>query len=348
MIDMIKSKFIEWEKQIGLLSQPEWEYMATELPDITAIIPSRVNNSRSLLKAILTNVKGQDKAVNELFKYLKQFESYWEDMNQGRSPQRPPSHKLLIGATGTGKSYLVSQFAKHLNAHLISIDCSRLVAEGYVGAQLHTELGIKYFQILNNFKDATRFIVFLDEFDKVCDSHLDVKSAVLNELLILLDNKTTTVGVRQDYKNNGSSIDIKINGFCFILGGAFTGLRASLKRGLAGFIPSDVLNDKINLPELISWGVPGELAGRIGSLIHLNILTKEMIIDIMQNSPDSPYAYYQNLFLKYNNPLNLSREELIDIARQTLALNVGARGIASVLDTFLRDRLFSLFTSKNT
>ncbi len=340
-IEIIRSKLVDWRRDFPL-SKKDWQELKSIFPllefDASLIIGT---NPYSLAKELSEYVKGQYDGILALSLYLYQFEVYWSLLDEGCNALKPTSSRLIIGNTGTGKSYAVKTLASIMNVGYISVDCSRLVAEGYVGNKLYTEIRIQYEKLNAQFKDINRVIVFLDEFDKLV-SDLSLRSSTLNEMLILLNDKTNTIQTPESYDKSAKISSLDISKFCFILGGAFTGIHRHNKISFGNKFDNSP-EVTINLDQLVDYGIPEEIAGRIGDIIEFKDLTEIDLLEILTSAEESPLHYYEDFFTRHSAEFQLTEEELKQIVTLAKERNTGARGLHSILSSFASSRILKLF-----
>ena len=337
---VLMEKLLKWEIEYEL-SDKDWIFLYNEFPILKDLIPGKVLTPLSLADKISESVKGQDDSILKLSLYLYEWHIYWNKKQYGAQCLKPRGTRLIIGETGTGKTYSLATAAKHIDAGLIFIDCSRLVPEGIIGPRLYTEIYRKLQQLSQPYTERGRVIIFLDEFDKLV-STLKVRSSSLNELLVLSDMRTDKISASDSYGVQTNFIDIEIDSFCFILGGAFTGIRPH-SLDTVGFKNELKTKHAITREQLIKYGLPKEIVGRIGNIIEYNPLSQAALLDILLNSKDSPLNYYKQFFAFQQRNLELSKEELHAIANAALKEGIGARGLDIVLSSYLYDRMIQLF-----
>lgn len=343
-IAILKERVIKWNQTYPLVTK-DWEYLYYHFPRLKEFLPRKLGVSPlSLYESLKEHVKGQDKASRQLCMYLYQYELFWTQRKLGKKAIKPTSTRLLIGETGSGKTYSLNIAAKLLDAGFIMVDCSRLVPEGIVGPRLYAELKKQYDKLPPAVKRSNRVIVFLDEFDKLITAGFNLRTSVLNELLILLDDKTKKIAVQNNYNALAKGGEkFNVGSFCYVLGGAFTGIS---KRGrpAVGFQgQKDEVEKEVSREQLIKFGVPKEIMGRIGGVINFAKLTSEDLMDILLNAKDSPLNYYKEFFAFHNQELSLTKSELQDIAERATSFKLGARGLNMVLSSYLFNRMEKLF-----
>lgn len=127
------------------------------------------------------------------------------------------------------------------------------------------------------------------------------------------------------------------------MAGAFTGIRRKEKRKPIGFQLSEIEKRPISLEDIVKYGFPKEIIGRIGEVIELNPITEDILIDILKNSNNSTYNYYQYFFRHHGIHLNLSEKNLSIVAKMAMNQKIGARGIQYALSKFFKNKMYDLF-----
>jgi ATP-dependent protease Clp ATPase subunit len=344
----IANRICTWENIFGKLSSKDWTMLFEEEPYLMKIFPEKNSITPiSLAKLITLKVKGQLQPMLKLSLYLYEFVTYWNNSIKGGAALKPLNSRLIIGESGSGKTYSIHTAASYLNAGIINIDASRLTSEGIVGQKLTTEMIHQFKALPSEIRHTNRVIVFIDEIDKLCNTNsLEVKRSVLDELLMVLDGATNSIRGNESYSRDSNIIDLDISSWCFVLGGAFTGIRKSEQRSNVGFnsTSNEQLSSKaISLQDIIYFGMPKEIVGRIGGVIELNKITSDSLIDILKNAPQSPYHYYQKFFETAGNSLILSDEDLVKIANKAIVQNIGVRGLYGVMNEYLEEKMLELF-----
>ncbi len=345
---VISDRISAWENIFGKLSSNDWAMLFQEEPYLLKIFPEKNSLTPiSLANLISQKVKGQMQPMLKLSLYIYEFVTYWNNSVNGIAALKPLNSRLIIGESGSGKTYSIKTAASYLNAGVISIDASRLTSEGIVGQKLTTELITQFNALPSEVRHTSRVIVFIDEIDKLCNNNsLEVKRSVLNELLLVLDGATKNIRGNESYSRDSNIVDLDISSWCFILGGAFTGIRTSEQRVCVGFNNSSTNNPSttaISLQGIIDYGMPKEIVGRIGGVIELYKITSDTLIEILKNAPQSPYQYFQKFFESNGNSLTLSDEELVEIATKAISQNLGVRGLYGVMNEYLEERMLQLF-----
>jgi ATP-dependent Clp protease ATP-binding subunit ClpX len=339
-ISAIKKKIFNYHATFPL-SKEEFYELKIYVPFLE--IPNMDRNLHlNIVNNLQSKVKGQDGAVRTLSRHLYKWSCYWE--TECVEQLKPVGNLLITGESGSGKTYMIKTAASSLNAQLVNIDASRLVSEGIVGTHLTNEIIMQTAKLDNSSKK--KVVVFIDEFDK-----LIFKPELLNELLIMMDTKTKTIRGFDSYDHkNANLIELDITSFCFILGGAFTSLRSpkSNDRQTVGFTSTCISSatNHIDIDALTKYGLPKELIGRIGEVINLVPITKDILIDVLLHSSDSPLNYYHSFFQLHKMKLEISDDLLSIIAQKAMDKGIGVRGLFPTLNEIFAAKVDELFTNK--
>lgn len=262
------------------------------------------------------------------------------------------SNILLVGKSGTGKTEIVRQLSKYLKIPCTIEDATRYTEDGYVGASVTDMIKNLVQEAKGDMKLASRGIIFIDEIDKKAsrsDYHRDSvnKEGVLKGLLKIIEG--TKVMVPNPKYSFGSYNEEKVISFdtskiIFIFGGAFEGLKEvrdqRLKKNTKlGFTSAEanhiVINNYMNTSfakeDLIEYGLPAELVGRISSIYETRELEVEDLRKILDISKKSEFRKYEKIFKSYGIQLVYSDRLFELIASNAKKSSTGARELNSLV-----------------
>lgn len=271
------------------------------------------------------------------------------------------SNILMLGPTGSGKTYMVQTLAKLLDVPLAVTDATSLTEAGYIGDDVESVLSKLLAAADNDLEKAERGIVFIDEIDKIAKKRntnsRDVSGeAVQQGLLKLLEGADVEVPVGATSKNAMVPMTtISTRNILFICGGAFSGLEKVVKARLnkasaIGF--SAELKDKYDqeknilkyatAEDLREFGMIPEFLGRLPVVCVLEDLTREMLVSILTKPKNAIIKQYKKLLAMDEVELCFEQEALEQIADRALEKKTGARALRAILEEFMLDIMYEI------
>ena len=269
------------------------------------------------------------------------------------------SNMLLIGPTGSGKTYLVQTLAKLLDVPLAITDATSLTEAGYIGDDIESVVS-KLLAVADNDVDkAAHGIIFIDEIDKIAKkkntNQRDVSGeAVQQGMLKLLEGSDIEVPVGANSKNAMVPLTtVNTRNILFICGGAFPDLENIIKERLnknssVGF-QADLkdkydkdknLLAKVTVEDLRNFGMIPEFLGRLPVICTLEGLTEEMLVKILQEPKNAILKQYKKLLALDEVKLDFDEGALHAIARLALEKDTGARALRAILEEFMLDIMY--------
>ena len=271
------------------------------------------------------------------------------------------SNMMMIGPTGSGKTYLVKTLARLLNVPLAITDATSLTEAGYIGDDVESVLSKLLQNADNDVEKAERGIIFIDEIDKIAkkqNAHSrDVSGeAVQQGLLKLLEGADVEVPVGATNKNAMVPMTtINTKNILFICGGAFPDLEGIIKKRLSkqasiGFNAdlkdkydrdSNILS-KVTVDDLREYGMIPEFLGRLPVVFTLEGLTKEMLVQILKEPKNAILEQYKKLLELDEVKLEFEDDALGAIAEKALEKKTGARALRAIIEDFMLDIMYEI------
>ena len=271
------------------------------------------------------------------------------------------SNMLMIGPTGSGKTYLVKTLARLLDVPLAITDATSLTEAGYIGDDIESVVSKLLAAADNDVEKAEHGIIFIDEIDKIAKkkntNQRDVSGeAVQQGMLKLLEGSEVEVPVGANSKNAMvplATVDTK--NILFICGGAFPDLESIIKERLnkqasIGFMAdlkdkydndSKLLN-KVTVDDLKKFGMIPEFIGRLPIIFTLDGLSEEMLVQILKEPKNAILKQYQKLLALDEVKLEFEEGALHAIAKMALEKHTGARALRAILEEYMLDIMYEI------
>ena len=271
------------------------------------------------------------------------------------------SNMLMIGPTGSGKTYLVKTIARLLNVPLAITDATTLTEAGYIGDDVESVLSKLLAAADNDVERAEQGIVFIDEIDKIAKKRntnsRDVSGeSVQQGLLKILEGAQVEVPVGAGSKNAMVPMTtINTKNILFICGGAFPDIediiKARLNRqsslGFRADLKDKYDNDanilkKVTIEDLREFGMIPEFLGRLPVIYTLDALDKDMMIQILKEPKNAILKQYQKLLSLDEVDLRFDDSAYEAIAEKAMEKKTGARALRAIIEEFMLDIMYQI------
>ena len=271
------------------------------------------------------------------------------------------SNMLMIGPTGSGKTYLVKTLARLLDVPLAIADATSLTEAGYIGDDIESVVSKLLAAADNDVEKAEHGIIFIDEIDKIAKkkntNQRDVSGeAVQQGMLKLLEGSEVEVPVGANSKNAMVPLTtVNTRNILFICGGAFPDLESIIKERLnkqasIGFY-ADLkdkydndphLLEKVTVDDLRNFGMIPEFLGRLPVIFTLDGLNEDMLVQILREPRNAILKQYQKLLALDEVKLEFEEDALRAIAAKAMERKTGARALRAILEEYMLDIMYEI------
>ncbi len=327
-----------------------------ELPEIDM---KKVPAPHQIFAMLSEYVIGQDKAKKAISVAI--YNHYKRLANKDENVDIEKSNILMIGPTGSGKTFLVKTLAKLLDVPLAIADATALTEAGYIGDDIESVVTKLLSAAGNDVRRAEQGIIYIDEIDKLARKRNATQRDVSGEsvqqgLLKMLEGAEVEVPVGANSKNAMVPLEtVNTKNILFICGGAFPDLEDIIKErlnekssmGFGADLKDKYDNEKdilkyVETEDIRKFGMIPEFIGRVPVICTLQPMNKEMLVRVLKEPKNAILKQYRQLLAMDEVDLQIDEDAYELIAEKALKKDTGARALRSIIEEFMLDIMFEI------
>ncbi|MCL2570092.1 MAG: ATP-dependent Clp protease ATP-binding subunit ClpX [Firmicutes bacterium] len=257
------------------------------------------------------------------------------------------SNIMMIGPTGSGKTYIVSTLAKMLGVPFAMADATTLVGSMHPAKEIENILATLIQNANLDTKQAERGIIYIDEIDKVAKRYAPHGEGIQQALLKIIEKTIAAVPIA------GQVYQVDTGNILFIVGGAFVGLDTLVQLRTSGSAiviqegESEKLLKNLAVEDIAKYGLIPEFVGRLPVIVTLEGLNIQALSDILTKPKNALITQYKKMFELDNVELVFDEESIQKIAEKAVKLKTGARGLRTILEGYMRDIMYKVPSEQN-